>query len=526
MLHSFSSEEGHGDIGHGDIGYWEAAQSQEADPQTGASAVSLDQLFPAATRTGAGHVLARSCTTDWRQLEPGDVYVALPDMADGYDSEDGHIHAHRAVSHGAVAVICEQPVPVFDVPTYLVPDSRVALGQLCQALVGYPSASLPVIGVSGTHGKSTTIALLESIFTHAGRICGTISSLGCYDGMSHSAGAGPSPSAPSLASRLSRMEAAGCTYALLEVSSKALSQARLAGIQLDSICVTHVTDAHLQWHNSVQSYRNTEQRVLDYLSPEGVAILNADDPVSMQWLDRVDGPLLTYGMGDQAEITARVVEQNACEQLFLLKTGSESALIRTTIIGEHHIANCLAAAALSLSYGIDLQSIAAGLEAVEKLPNRMERVDCGQGFPVYVDVANTPDALRATLRTARYLASGRVICVLGEQDSSCNSGEAHVISQVIQRMADLAIVPGKLPPARLSQEKPTASLDKPTAHVELVANRAEAIACAVSIAEPGDVVVIAGCQSRPQLAFGGGASDADIARQLLHARNQRTPLAA
>ena len=521
MLHSFNSREENSNSREENSNSQEAnSNSQEVNSQeAGASAVSLDLLFASATRTGTGNVLARACTTDWRQLEPGDVYVALPDMAEGSESEDGHIHALRAVSHGAVAVICEQPVPVFDVPTYLVPDSRVALGQLCQALVGNPSQSMPIIGVSGTHGKSTTIALLESIFAHAGKICGAISSLGCYDGMSHSAGAGPSPSAPSLASRLARMEAAGCTHALLEVSSRSLSQARLAGIQLDSICVTHVTDGHLHWHNSVQSYRDTEQRVFDYLSPAGVAILNADDPVSMQWLDRATGPLLTFGMGEQAEISARVIEQHANEQVFLLTTGGDSAMVRTAIVGEHHVANCLAATALSLAYGISLQSIAAGLEAVEKLPSRMQRVDCGQGFPVYVDAASTPDALRATLRTARHLAEGRVICVLGEPAPSSTSEQQITISQVVQKMADLAIVPGKLPP-------PSSSGEKHSAHVEVISDRAEAIACAVAIAEPGDVVVIAGSQSRPQLAFGGSEGDVEIARQLLASRSVRTHLAA
>ena len=531
MLHSYDPNEESRDPNEESSFYKEQISSEETAFQetgplaqspaerVGTNAVSLDQFFPTATRTGAGLVLARSCTTDWRQLEPGDVYVALPDMAEGSDSEDGHIHALRAVSHGAAAIICEQPVPVFDVPTYLVPDSRVALGQLCQALVGHPSKAMSVIGVSGTHGKSTVIALLASIFARAGKDCGVISSLGCYDGMSYSAGAGPVPSAPSLASRLARMEAAGCTHVLLEVSSQSLSQARIAGVSLDSVCVTHIADGHLHWHNSVQSYRDTERRVFEYLSPTGVSILNADDPISMQWLECVSGPLLTYGIGEQAEITAQKIEQHANGQLLLLKAGSESAMVRTAIVGEHHIANCLAAAALSLSYGIDLQCIAAGLESVAKIPERMERVDCGQGFPVYVDAANTPDALRTTLRTARQLAQGRVICVLGEQDSRSTASEEYAKSQVVQLMADLAIATSVLPPASTSRSKPTA-------HVEIVADRAQAIACAVAIAEPGDVVVISGSQPRPQLAFGGGHGDVDMTRQLLATRVERTPLAA
>ena len=160
------------------------------------SAIRLAEIFPEATRTGTGEVMVTSCASDWREVEPGDVFVALPDSVGNGD--DGHLHAQRAVSHGAIAVVCEQPVPVFDVPTYLVPDSRVALGEISHALMGHPSRSLEVIGVTGTHGKSTTIALLESIFATAGKHCGKLSSLGCYDGMTHSAGMGDLPSAPRL----------------------------------------------------------------------------------------------------------------------------------------------------------------------------------------------------------------------------------------------------------------------------------------------------------------------------------------
>ena len=489
---------------------YDGEMSPVGDDSTGG--VSLSEIFSSATRTGRGEILATSCVTDWREVEPGDVFVALPDV-DG-SGEDGHVHAPRAVSCGAIAVVCEQPVAVFDVPTYLVADSRVALGELCHALVGNPTHRLATIGVTGTHGKSTTIALLESIFAAAGKHCGKLSSLGCYDGMTHSAGISDTPSAPALASRLARMEAAGCTHAFVEISSQSLSQARVAGLELDAVCVTNVTDAHLHLHNTVQSYRETKRRVLEYLSATGVTVLNADDPVSIKWLDRVTGPVLTFGFGGQAEVTATVVASHSNEQTFVLTAGSESAAVRTTIVGEHHVSNCLAAAALSLSYGIDLQTIASGIEALEGLPARMERVECGQGFPVFVDAANTPGALRASLRTARQLAERRVICVWSDS-ATCRGSEHDAISQVLNRMADLAIVTRPLSGLE--------SVEESAVGVEVVADRGEAIACAVAIAEPGDVVVIAGSQVSPGLVFGGGeetVSDSEVACQLLYAREE------
>ncbi len=472
--------------------------------------VRLANLFPAATRTSTDEVAFSSCATDWREVEPGDVFVALPDIGDGND--DGHIHAQRAVSHGAIAVVCEQPVPVFDVPTYLVPDTRVALGEISQALMGHPSQTLEVIGVTGTHGKSTTVALLEAIFTAAGKHCGKLSSLGCYDGMTHSTGISDSPTAPFLASRLARMEAAGCTHAIVEISSQVLSQSRLAGMQLGTVCVTNVTEAQLDRYNNAQTYRDTQRRVLTHLAPSGVTVLNADDPVSVKWLDRIDGPVLTHGRGEQAEVTATVIESHANEQTFVLSAGSDSAAVQTKIVGEHHVSNCLAAATVALAHGIDLQHIARGLESVEQLPSRMELVDCGQGFPVFVDAANSANALRASLRTARQLADRRVICVWGETLSAAGS-EHLAISHVLSRMADLAIV-----------AQPLASLDTASedqATVEVVTDRSEAIACAVAMAEPGDVVVITGSRVDPGLNFGcadDASTDSEIARELLYAR--------
>lgn len=476
------------------------------------SGVALDELFPSATRTGSDQVWAASCASDWRQIQPGDVYVALPEGCGNSHGEDGHQHAKRAVSCGAIAVVCEQPVPVFDVPTYLVPDSRAALGELCQALVGHPTRTLPTIGITGTQGKSTTIALLDSIFAAAGHQCGMLSSLGCYDGMSYSEGITDVPSAPTLASRLANMSAAQCSHALLEVSSQSLSQRTVAGIQLDTVCVTNVTEAHLELHNSIQNYRDTKQRILNLLSPTGVTILNADDPVCMKWIDQVPGAVLTFGLGSQAEIRGQIVERHSNEQVFVLTAGSESTAVRTTIVGEHHVSNCLAAAALALTYGINLAIIAKGIQSLEQLPARMERVDCGQGFPVYVDAAETPDALRATLRTARQLARNRVICVLGDR-AIASATQEYAVCQIVRRMADLAIVTRPL----------AGSSDKNSATVELASDRGEAIAWAVSMAEPGDVVVIAGSQSQPRPTFGVKAdelNDAEIARRLLYARRQ------
>ncbi|RIK73711.1 MAG: hypothetical protein DCC67_17580 [Planctomycetota bacterium] len=470
--------------------------------------VCLDSLFDPAARTGASGAVVSGCTADWRQVSPGDAFVAVLE-----DDSDGHDFADEAVRRGAVAVIAERPLPIFDAPVYYVDDTRIALGELCHALVESPSRRLAVIGVVGTQGKSTTIALLESIFAAAGRHVGVLSTLKSYDGMTRSEGQQGPLSPPRLARRLARMEQAGCTHVLLELSTESLSQHRLAGVELDAVCVTTVDSARLELYHSAHNYRQASRRALTYLSPGGMTVINADDPVSSRWLSELEGPALTYGLGDQAQVTADVIEQNAGETVFVLVAGHDSVAVRTAIAGDAHVSNCLAAATLALAYGVELTAIAAGIEAIQKLPARMERVDCGQDFALFVDAADTALGLKSTLCTARKLASGRVICVLGDSLPP-SPAEATAIRSVVTKLADLTIISDAVVAADAAWLPKT----QRTGALQVAANRGEAFAWAVAAAQPGDVVVIAGSRAPTPFAFGSvETSDADAVRELLYA---------
>jgi UDP-N-acetylmuramoyl-L-alanyl-D-glutamate--2,6-diaminopimelate ligase len=473
---------------------------------TSTSAVALHEIFPSASPTAA-RVMVSGCASDWRQVQPGDAFVAILG-----DDQDGHDHVRQAVERGAAAVVVERPVPVFNVPVHEVEDTRVALGELCHALAGHPSRQLRVIGVIGAQGKSTVAALLESIYDAAGCDVGVLSSLKSYDGMANGPGIGDGLSPVALAERLARMDAAGCTHAIVEISSRALSQCKLAGMELDSIVATAIGTANVHWHHSPQNYRDAQRRALDLLSPAGLAVLDGEDAVACQWLSTLDAPTLTYGFDDEAQITAEIVERNACETVFILSAGCESAAVRTTIVGDHHVRNCLAAATTALAHGIDLQTIAAGIEAVQQLSARMERVDCGQDYALFVDAAANATALRATLRTARRLARGRVICVLGDS-FACDAIEAATVRSVVRKLADLTIVTDAL--TDFDPDWRTASDD--ASALQVAADRGEAIAWAIATAGEGDVVVIAGSRAQTQCQFGSTEmSDADAVREVLY----------
>jgi UDP-N-acetylmuramoyl-L-alanyl-D-glutamate--2,6-diaminopimelate ligase len=321
------------------------------------------------------------------------------------------------------------------------------------------------------------------------------------------------------------MGAAGATHAVLEVSSRELSQHVLAGVNLDAVCLTHIGRRHLDWHGSVDNCRKATQRIFDYMHSDAVAILNADDPASVEILSALNQPALTFGMKLPAEITAEIVEQYVNEQMFILSAGEDSVGVRTSLIGDHHVYNCLAAAAMALAYGIELPEVARGLELVDHLPGRMERVVCGQDFAAIVDAADSPDALRTALRAARSTTKGRVICVYGSHSESYTT-EFPAAGRVIGAMADTAAVTHGYPSDgshRCCMELRTGFADSRKAQV--IVDRREAIAWALNAARAGDTVVIAGMGERahtPTDVDGELMNDCEIVKQLLWKR--RTPM--
>ncbi|MCA9260626.1 MAG: hypothetical protein KDA61_15545, partial [Planctomycetales bacterium] len=427
------------------------------------------------------------------------------------DEGDGHEHARRAVARGAAAVVCERQTPVFHVPQYHVADSRVALGQIAHFLAGDPSRAVKVIGVTGSHGKTSTLEVLEAIFAADGKEVGVVSDAKIYDGMTRGPGAAVPLSPNALASKLARMDAAGLPVALVELSSVGLSRRTYAGVNLDALCVTHVTSADLQVHGSVQNHRDASRRALDLLGGEGAAVLNGDDPVCCDWLGDFGGPVLTFSTQSDSPIAAQIIERHANETVFLLTAGHETAAVRSSVLGDHFVDDCLAAAATALLYGVPLTTIAKGIESVARLSGKMERVDLGQGFPLFVDSADSPESLRCVLRTARQISEGRVLCVLGDQPPRADF-DAEAVRSVVGRMADVAIVTD----ARAERDCFWHETSDDACTVHQAVDRGEAIAWAVSMARPGDVVVVTGSRGRDGVGFGQKPQE-PTDRELAHA---------
>ncbi|MBW3600276.1 MAG: UDP-N-acetylmuramyl-tripeptide synthetase, partial [Planctomycetes bacterium] len=395
--------------------------------------VSLRRVLPEAKILGAEDIEVHACCSDSRGCQPGDLFVAMEGARC-----DGHDYAEEALAGGAAAIIGERLLP-FGAPMALVRDSREAFGRVCHALAGDPSEQMTVIGVSGSAGKTTTALLIANILEAAGARVGAMTSLGNCDSLDAAHATGRSPRPAELASWLARMHAAGCTHAVVEISHEALVKRHIAGLRLDAAVLTNVRRSQSNQANAWENHLRAQRRLFEHLKPRGFCVLNADDRGSRPILDQLSHPALTIGLDQPANVTGAIVERHASEQTFLLTAGRESAAVRTPLIGDHFTADCLTAVAAGLALGVDLPTAVRGLEAVKAVPGRLERLECGQPFGVFVDAARTPDALASTLRTLRSVTAGRLLCVFGAEGQR-NRDRRPLLGRAVERYADWGII--------------------------------------------------------------------------------------
>jgi UDP-N-acetylmuramoyl-L-alanyl-D-glutamate--2,6-diaminopimelate ligase len=482
------------------------------------SGVSLGDLLPDSRCFGGKKAHVTSCCGDSRQCKEGDVFVAIVGSR-----HDGHDHVHEAIERGAVAVLAERPLPV-SVPVIVVDDTRDAYGRVCHALAGHPADVVRTIGVTGTHGKTITSMLIASVLEEDDRPTGIMGSLGYCDGRKTLSDVAVTPPPAQLANWLRSMANNDCQHAVVEASSEGLAQRRLSGVDFDVAVLTNIRRAHIDQHGSVVNYRRIKARLFEQLKPEGVAVINADDPASCALLSKIDHPVITFGINQAAELTARVVERHSSEQTFMLSAGSESVPVRTSMIGDHHVYNCLAAAAVGLASGVDLATVVRGLESLHGVPGRMEQLGLDHDFATFVDVACAPDSLAASLKSLRPVTSGRLICVFGARGRQDHE-ERPLLGRVAERYSDLTVITSNNPrdeePLRIAHDILDGCQYPGRAHV--LPDRARAIGWALGEARRGDTILIAGrgnervqCVGDQEVDF----DDRDVVRYLLRSVGQ------
>jgi UDP-N-acetylmuramoyl-L-alanyl-D-glutamate--2,6-diaminopimelate ligase len=448
-------------------------------------------------------------------VSPGDAFFCVRGFA-----HDGHEFAQDALSRGASAFIVERELPAVRAPQFLVPDSRVALALASAEFYDHPSRSMDLVGITGTNGKTTTTYLLDSIMRAAGRVTGIVGTVETRIAGARVASSRTTPESSDLEALLARMRDAGVSAAALEVSSHAIDLHRVDGVRFAVAAFTNLTQDHLDYHRTLEEYFSVKRRLFTDFDV-AARVVNIDDPAGAELATGLSDPI-TVGLDEAASVHARNVELSALGSRFELVVGGDVALVALPLAGAYNVSNALVAAGCAVACGVDLFTLARGLERAPQVPGRLERVDDGGAFAVIVDYAHTPDSLEKAIRAVKAVTSGRVIVVFGcggdrDPDKRALMGTAAGVS------ADRVIVTSDNPRSEdpvgiILQIEDGLRLTGASWQVEI--DRGRAIAQAIALAEPGDAVLIAGKGHEDYQIFADRTvhfDDREVARRELQA---------
>jgi len=449
---------------------------------------------------GAGdHTISvYAVTDDSRSIQPGSVFIAVQG-----ERVDGHRFIPAAVQAGMAGLVSQQPVEKLSVPFVRVVDSRKALGLLGSRFYGEPSSQMRMIGVTGTNGKTTTTYVCKALLEALGQRVGLIGTIGYQISEKTIPASHTTPGALELQQLLTQMVADNCTVAVMEVSSHALAQERVAGCEYDVAVFSNLTQDHLDFHKTMDEYFQAKLRLFTGLSQTRKsnkrAILNVDDPMGQRIKELCPAPVWTYALKTQADLRAEHVRLSLGGTTFTAATPAGSFPVESHLVGEHNVYNLLSAIGVALHEGATPDQVRAAVGQVNNVPGRFERVMAGQPFTVVVDYAHTEDALVRLLTAAKVLKTGRLITVFG-CGGDRDRGKRPQMGKAAVRYSDVVVLTSDNPrtedPLSILQEVETGVAEalKEHPHVEYrkVTDRREAIQAAVEEARAGDMVLIAG----------------------------------
>ena len=448
---------------------------------------------------------------DSRLVEDGAVFVAVKGTV-----YDGHDFIDQAAAHGAKYIVCRSSEASHEPRAasheiILVEDSAEAAAILAQASRGNPASKLTNLAVTGTNGKTTVAYLVRSVIQTAGEKCGLIGTIVYDTGLESAQADLTTPDCCSIADGQEQMVRGGSKYMVIEASSHALAQSRLASIKFKAAAFTNLAGDHLDYHKTKADYLTAKTRLFTDLSPGAAAVLNKQSPeaelIAGQIRDK-QIKILWYAVDEHADITANVESMNVSGTNFALEYSGKSSIVKTPLLGRYNISNHLAAAGLCLAAGFDLETIAAGLSALEMVPGRLEKIDDDGissaserdkghlGNPsVLIDYAHTDDALKNVLSALKPFCKGTLYVVFGcggDRDTT----KRPRMGGVAEQLADFVIVTSDNPrterPDDIIREIVTGFENQDSKAIVVEPDRKKAIEFAIKTAARDDIVLVAG----------------------------------
>jgi len=473
---------------------------------------------------GDSETIITGITADSRQVQPGFLFAAIPG-----EKADGHDFLAAAVAAGASALLVSRPLAMAteQTSTIVVEDTRRALSRLAANFYGQPANKLRIIGVTGTNGKTTTTHLIEAMLQAAGINVGIIGTLGWRAaGQTHQL-AHTTPDALELQQILAEMVKLGVDYVVMEVSSHALALHRVVDCTFRAAVFTNLTQDHLDFHRTMEDYQSQKQKLFAGLgagsagTEDCYAVLNIDDAAYGDIAAACRCPILTYGIRNQADVTAREISYARNGSSLLAVFPDAVVPVKSKLPGEFNVYNLLAALAVGWKEGIAPEQMATALELLAGVPGRMEPVEQGQEFAILIDYAHTPDGLANVLAAVKPLTAGKIISVFGcggDRDRT----KRPLMGRIAAEQSDLVIItsdnPRTEPPHQIITDILAGVIASGKSNYEVWADRRQAISRALARAEAGDVVLIAGKGHESYQIVGTERrpfDDREVARDLL-----------
>lgn len=435
-----------------------------------------------------------SITYDSRRVQNNGLFVAMRG-----EKIDGHQFIDRAIEKGAGVIVAEREIASPRATCLVVDDSRSALADLATTFYGAPGRRLKMAGVTGTNGKTTTTFLIKHICDNAGIRCGLIGTVQYQVGERVVPASRTTPESADLQELLAQIRNAGSRAVAMEVSSHALAQERTRGIEWDVALFTNLTQDHLDFHGSMERYFEAKAKlfaglVSQKIKKRPVAVINSDDRYGQKLVRLLEDKvaIVTYGMGVQVQFRASNYRTEFAGTSYQLDARGRSYLVRVPLIGRFNVANSMAALAAANAIGVNLRDAVLSLARSPQVPGRLEKVSAKRQFQVFVDYAHTDDALISVLKTLRELKPRKLILVFGCGGNRDRQKRA-LMAQAADQYADYAIITSDNPRSE-DPDAIIAEVEKGfrSSHYRKLTDRAEAISSAVAMAQPRDVVLIAG----------------------------------